>query len=111
MSAPSDTLSELKPISYMPPALVLNLSTTSVRSGISPWPYQYVRLAFWISGGLPPATAADCLASTSGEPGIDCHSTLRPFCCPHSTKTSPTALSVTSFQFALNQTLNVPEAG
>src|SRR5690348_7859467 len=39
---------------------------------------------------------------------MDCHSTFSPFCWPHSTKTSPTALSVTSFQFALNQTLNTP---
>src|SRR5205823_1060158 len=45
----------------------------------------------------------------SGEPGIDCHSTWILFCLPQSTKTLPTASSVTVFQLAENQTLNLPE--
>src|SRR3954452_9488372 len=45
----------------------------------------------------------------SGEPGIDCHSTWILFCLPQSTKTAPTASSVTTFQLAKNQTLNLPE--
>src|SRR4030081_4147587 len=108
--APWGTEVELMPMSYIRPALSLYLSTRSLRSAISPWPYQYVRLALLSSGGWPAATAADSLASCSGEPGIDCHSTLRLFCLPHSTKVLPTASSVTVFQLAENQTLNVPEA-
>src|SRR5438034_117378 len=42
---------------------------------------------------------------------MDCHSTLIPFCCPHSTKVSPTALSVISFQLAENHTLKTPAGG
>src|SRR3981081_4093860 len=109
--APSATVFELMPISYMPPAWSLYLLTRSLRSAISPWPYQYVRLALLSSGGWPAATAADSLASCSGEPGIDCHSTLSPFCLPHSTKVLPTASSVTVFQLAENHTLKTPEVG
>src|ERR671937_414138 len=111
MMAPSATLFELTPISYIPPALSWNLLTRSLRSAISPWLYQYTRLALFSSGGWPAATAADSLASCCGEPGIDCHSTLTPFWRPHSTNVSPTALSVISFQLAENQTLKTPEAG
>src|SRR2546430_1560139 len=82
----------------------------SFRSAISPWAYQYVRLALLSSGGWPAATAADSLANCSGEPGMDCHSTFRLFCLPHSTKVLPTASSVTVFQLAENHTLNTPEA-
>src|SRR5919199_1595404 len=111
MIAPLATLFELTPISYMPPAWSLNLSTSSLRSAISPWLYQYVRLALFSSGGWPAASAADSLANCCGEPGIDCHSTLTPFWRPHSTKVSPTALSVIPFQLAENQTLKTPDAG
>src|SRR5712692_4432021 len=111
ITAPSATVFELMPMSYMPPALSLYLNTNSLRSAISPWPYQYVRLALLSSGGWPAATAADSLASCSGEPGIDCHSTLRPFCLPQSTKVLPTASSVTVFQLAENHTLNMPVPG
>ncbi len=93
----------------MPPARSLNLLTSSLRSAISPWLYQYVRLALLSSGGWPAARAADSLASCWGEPGIDCHSTFRFLVLPHSTKVSPTALSVMSFQLAENQTLNTPD--
>src|SRR5438105_6292013 len=108
MMAPSATEFELIPISYMPPALSLYLYTSSLRSASSPWPYQYVRLALLSSGGWPAATAADSLANCSGEPGIDCHSTLSPFCLPQSTKVLPTASSVTVFQLAENHTLKTP---
>src|SRR5579859_6586095 len=111
MMAPSATAFELMPISYMPPAMSLYLATISFRSAISPWPYQYVRLALFSSGGWPAATAADSLASCSGEPGIDCHSTLRLFCLPQSTNVLPTASSVTVFQLAENHTLKTPAAG
>src|SRR5216684_3651099 len=111
MTAPSATVFELIPMSYIPPALSLYLKTSSLRLAISPWPYQYVRLALLSSGGWPAATAADSLASCSGEPGIDCHSTLRLFCLPHSTNVLPTASSVTVFQLAENHTLNTPEPG
>src|SRR2546426_12519846 len=106
--APSATAFELIPISYMPPAWALYLLTRSFRSAISPWAYQYVRLELLSSGGWPAATAADSLASCCGEPGIDCHSTFRFFCLPHSTNVSPTALSVISFQLAENHMLKVP---
>ena len=109
ITAPLATLFELMPISYMPPARSLNLSTSSLRSAISPWLNQYVRLALFSSGGCPAASAADSLANCCGEPGMDCHSTLRPCCLPHSAKVSPTALSVMSFQFAENQTLKTPD--
>src|SRR5579859_3251274 len=111
MIAPSATAFELMPISYMPPAMSLYLATISFRSAISPCAYQYVRLALLSSGGWPAATAADSLASCSGEPGIDWYSTLRLFCLPQSTKVLPTASSVTVFQLAENQTLNVPVPG
>src|SRR5438093_7963145 len=111
MIAPSATEFELIPISYIPPAWALYLLTRSFRSAISPWAYQYVRLALLSSGGWPAATAADSFASCCGEPGIDCHSTCNPFCLPHSTNVSPTALSVTSFQLAENHTLNFPDVG
>src|SRR3979411_2169868 len=42
---------------------------------------------------------------------MDCHSTFRLFCLPHSTKVLPTASSVTVFQLAENQTLNTPDPG
>src|ERR1700730_13793805 len=111
MIAPSATAFELIPISYMPPAWSLYLLTMSFRSAISPWAYQYVRLALLSSGGGPAPTAPDSLASCSAEPGMDCHSTWRPFCLPQSTNVLPTASSVIVFQFAENQTLNVPDAG
>src|SRR5437867_13377752 len=111
MMAPSATVFELMPISYIPPALSLYLETSSLRSAISPWPYQYVRLALFSSGGWPAATAADSLASCSGEPGIDCHSTFKLFCLPLSTKVLPTASSVTVFQLAENHTLNTAVPG
>src|SRR5579859_3876173 len=111
MIAPSATAFELMPISYMPPAMSLYLATISFRSAISPCAYQYVRLALLSSGGWPAATAADSLANCSGEPGMDCHSTCTPFCLPQSTNVLPTASSVIVFQFAENQTLNVPAAG
>src|SRR5215212_2098698 len=61
------------------------------------------------SGGWPAAREADCLDRICGEPGMDCHSTFwPPFALPHSSKAPPTALSVTSFQLAENQTLNTP---
>src|SRR5260370_5722066 len=110
-TASTATVFELMPMSYIPPALSLYLKTNSLRLAISPWPYQYVRLALLSSGGWPAATAADSLASCSGEPGIDCHSTLRLFCLPHSTNVLPTASSVTVFQLAENQTLKTPEPG
>src|SRR5579859_6652666 len=111
MIAPSATAFELMPISYMPPAMSLYLATISFRSAISPCAYQYVRLALLSSGGWPAATAADSLASCSGEPGIDWYSTFRLFCLPHSTNVLPTASSVMVFQLAENQTLNVPFPG
>src|SRR5438876_248200 len=58
MIAPSATEFELIPISYIPPAWALYLLTRSFRSAISPWAYQYVRLALLSSGGWPAATAA-----------------------------------------------------
>src|SRR5690349_21365090 len=108
MIAPSDTALELTPISYMPPARSLNFETSSLRSAISPWLYQYVRLALLSSGGCPAASAADSLANCCGEPGMDCHSTLIFRVLPQSTNVSPTALSVMSFQLAENQTLKTP---
>src|SRR4051794_39704192 len=46
--------------------------------------------------------------SCCGEPGIDCHSTWRFCSLPQSTNVLPTASSVTVFQLAENQTLNLP---
>src|SRR3954471_12850940 len=42
ITAPSPNVWELMAMSYMPPALSLNLLTRSFRSASSPWLYQYV---------------------------------------------------------------------
>src|SRR3954452_19388092 len=111
ITAPSPNVWELMAMSYIPPALSLNLPTRSLRSASSPWLYQYVALSRMISGGWPAASDADCLARICGEPGIDCHWTLMPpFFSPQATKASPIALSVSSFQFAENQMLKTPDA-
>src|SRR5215207_5762215 len=109
MTTPSPAVEATIEMSYIPPAFPLFRFTSSVRLPTSFWLCQYGRLSRLTSGGCPAATAADCLASNWGEPGIDCHSTFwPPFCLPHSTKVLPTASSVTVFQFAENQTLKTP---
>src|SRR5689334_25346490 len=74
---PSGAVSEDLAIGSRPPALSLNFPTSDVRSAYSPCVYQYTPLALFSSGGAPAASAAVSLMSCCGEPGIDCHSTVR----------------------------------